>query len=342
VTRGRARAARLVLSLALACAPALEPGPPVLLAVNPSRASAGAAVRVEISGRDLDAQVKADFNDVDRRGLDAAFSAWLEPSEAGSAVALQDVALKDRRTLLATVPAGVAAGTYRLVVVDPAGRAGALERAYHVVPAAGDVARFEVILGRAPTVNIPLDVTVTALDAGGAVVEAFDGTVTLSDSAGTLAPRPHGPFVRGRASGRVALPTLVAADTLTVSDAAGRTGASSPFDVVAGPPAALVFTSAPAIAAAGACSPRVDLALRDATGAAAVAGAPVAVELQGSPADVVFYADAACTTPLASVAIPAGRGAGAFWFLAASAGEVSVRAVAAGLPSVIQLEAVTR
>lgn len=339
--RPRARAAELVLALALACAPAAEPGAPLVLAVNPARASAGAAVRVEISGHALDPKVKADFNGGHGSGLDVGFSVWLEPSGAGSAVALQDVALTDRRTLLATVPAGVAAGTYRLVVVDPAGRAGALERAYHVVPAAGDVARFEVILGHAPTANIPLEVTVTALDAGGAVVEAFDGTVTLSDSAATLAPRAHGPFVRGRASGRVALPALVAADTLTVSDGAGRTGASSPFDVVAGPPAALVFASAPAVVAAGACSPRVDLALRDAYGHPTVAEADVAVELESAPPGLPLFSDAACTRPVTALTLAAGSGASGFHLRAGTAGAVTVRALPASLPSVSQLETVT-
>lgn len=334
------RAAGLVV-LALACTRAREPGAPAPLAVAPSRATAEVPVRIEISGRDLVAGVKADFGG-GGAGLDAGFSAWLEPSGAGTAIPLTAVALTDRRTILATVPPGLAAGTYRLVVADPKGRTGALEHAYRVVSSAAAVARFEVTLAeRRPKPKIPFAVVVTAVDAGGGVVEGYEGTVTLSDTAGALAPRKHGPLVRGRGRGKVALSRVVAGDRLTASDGAGHTGTSAGFSVEGGPPMALVFASDPVTVAAGDCSPRVDLALRDGAGAAAVAPAALPVALQSAPPGLATFTDARCTAAAASLTIPAGEGEAAFWFRAASAGAVTVRAVPAALPNAVQRQTVT-
>lgn len=338
---GRRVAALVLAALALRCARSREPGAPAPLAVTPSSAFSDAPVRVEIAGRDLDAKAKVDFNG-GRSGLDTGYRAWFEPSGAGSAVALGDVALTGRRTLLATVPAGVPAGLYRLVVSAPDGRAGALEHAYRVVSSAAAVARFEVTLGeRRPKPKIPFAVVVTAVDAAGVVVEGYDGTVTLSDTAGALAPRKHGPLVRGRGRGKVALSREVAADRLTASDDAGHTGTSAGFSVEGGPPMALVFASDPVRVAAGDCSPRVDLALRDGTGADAVAPAAIPVALQSAPPGLATFSDARCTAPAASLTIPAGEGAAAFWFRAASAGAVTVRAVPAALPNAVQRQTVT-
>lgn len=338
MTGRRVQTAALV-ALALACTRERAPGAPVPLAVNPPRATAAAAVRIEISGRDLDAEVTADFGG--GGAVDAGFSARLEPDGPGPAVALPDVALTPRRTLLATVPAGLAPGTYRLVVTDPAGRSGGLDRAYRVISSASSVARFDVALAGTPRAGVSFPVTVTALDTGGAVVEGFDGTVTLGDSGGLVPPRAHGPFVLGRATARVRVPVAVASDALTVSDGAGHGGRSAPFGVVAGPPMALVFAGPAVTAAAGACSPRIDLALRDALGAATVAGTPVVVQLQSAPPGLATFSDAGCTAPAATLTVPAGAGGASFWFRAASAGAPAIRAVAASLPSVVQAETVS-
>jgi hypothetical protein len=248
------------------------------------------------------------------------------------------VVLTARRTLLGTVPAGLSTGTYRLVVADPAGRTGALERAYRVVSAA--VASFDVVLDSAPKASVPVPVTVIALDAGGAVVEGFTGSVTLADSAGALSSRSFGPFVLGHGRGSVAIPAL-ASDTLTVSDGAGHTGTSAAFDVTAGPPMVVAFASAAVTVAAGACSTRVDLALRDGSGAATVADTAVAVALQSAPPGLALYSDAGCTQPVTSLGIPAGAGGASFHFRAAAAGPVVVRALPAALPNAVQTETVT-
>jgi hypothetical protein len=337
----RLRAAMLVLALA-ACTRARQPGDPTPLAVNPSRGPAAAAVRIEISGRDLDARVRTDFSSsATAGGLDVGYAARLEPA-SGAAVPLADVRLTERHTLLATVPAGLARGSYRLVIVDPAGRSGALEHAYRVLSSAADLAAFDVaIVGTTPRAGVAFPVSVVARDGGGAVVDGFTGVVTVADTAGALAPVSAGPFVLGRWAGAVTVPDVVAADALTVVDGAAHSGISAPFDVVAGPPMALAFAGAPLAVAAGTCSPRVELALRDAFGHPTVAEADVAVQLQSAPPGLPLFADAGCTAPVTALTLPAGSGTRGFHLRAGTAGAVTVRAVAASLPSVSQVETVT-
>lgn len=340
MTRRRAPLlAGIALALAAGCTRPRAPGDPVPLAVNPSRAPADAPVQIEIAGRDLDAQVKTDFSAAgEGNGVDAGFAARLEPA-AGAAVPLDAVRLTGRRTLVATVPAGLARGSYRLVVTDPAGRSGALERAYRVVSSAASVARFVVAVLEAPRAGTAFGVGVSAVDAAGAVVDGFDGTVTLSDARGALAPVTAGPFVLGRWGGTLVIPDVVTGDTLVATDAAARAGTSASFDVVAGPPVALAFPAAVA-ATAGACSPTVAVALRDASGHAAAAEADLVVQLQSSPPGLPFFSDGGCTVPVATLTIPAGAGTAGFRFRAAAAGAVTLRAVPAAFPSAQQVVAV--
>jgi hypothetical protein len=332
----------LALTLALACTRARQPGDPTPLAVNPARATAAAAVQVEISGRDLDARVKTDLSagGAAQNGVDAGYAARLEPA-SGAPVSLADVRLTERHTLLATIPAGLAQGSYRLVIVDPAGRTGSLEHAYRVLSSAASVARFDVAaLGTTPRAGVAFPVSVVALDAGGAVVDGFDGAVTLSDTAGLLPPASAGPFVLGRWGGAVTIAGVASGDALVATDAAGHAGASAPFDVIAGPPVALVFPAAPLTVAPGACSPRVALALRDGQGIPAAAEADLVVQLQSAPPGLALFADAGCTTPAAALTIATGADAGGFHFLASAPGDVTVRAVPATLPSATQVETV--
>jgi hypothetical protein len=342
VTRARATTV-LALALAAACTRARHPGDPTPLAVNPSRGTAVEAVRIEISGRDLDARVKTDFTSAGggADGVDVGYSARLEPA-AGAAVPLTDVRLTERHTLLATVPPGLAQGSYRLVIVDPAGRTGVLERAYRVLSSAASVAGFDVtVVGTTPRAGVAFPVAIVARDAGGAVVDGFADAVTLTDTAGALPARSAGPFVLGRWSGGVTIPGLVAGDALVATDAAAHRGTSAAFDVVAGPPVAVAFAGAPLTVAAGACSARVELALRDAFGHPAVAEVDVAIRLQSAPPGLALHSDAGCTTPITSLTIPTGAGTAGLHLRASAPGDVTVRAVPAALPSVTQVETVT-
>jgi hypothetical protein len=331
----RARAAALALALAAGCTRARQPGDPTPLAVNPSRGTPAAAVRIEISGRDLDARVRTDFTSGSAAadGLDVGYAARLEPA-SGAAVPLADVWLTERHTLLATVPAGLPRGSYRLVIVDPGGRSGALEHAYRVVSSAADLAGFDVTLvGTTARAGVTFPVSIVARDAGGAVVDGFADAVTVTDTAGALAPVSAGPFVLGRWSGSVVFPGLVAGDALVARDAAGHSGTSAAFDVVAGPPVALAFAAAPSAVAAGTCSAAVGLLLRDASGHPAVAEQDVPVQLQSSPPGLPLYSDPGCTTPITSLTVPTGAGTAAFHLRPAQAGDVTLRALPGALPS---------
>jgi hypothetical protein len=338
------RALRLVLPLALlaGCARAPSSEGPVPLAIAPAQTTALLPEPVEVSGQGFEARVQTDFTGREASTLEAAFQVRLLPSGGGAAVALGQVALTPRKTLTAVVPAGLARGTYDLEVIDPAGRSGVLARAFRVVTSAENVANFKVDLLEPARAGVAFLVSLSALDAQGQVVDGFTGTATVTDLTGTVSPGSAGPFVLGRLQTRLTVTPVTAADTVTVTDALGRSGTSVPFAVTPGPPVALAFAGAPVSAAAGACSPPIALELRDAQGNAAPAAAAVAVELQSAPAgSLAFFADASCAAAASTVTIAAGSAQATFRFVGAAAGPVAVRAVPAGLPSVEQGETVT-
>lgn len=335
------RATLALLALALACSRAPRSDGPVPLSVSPARSDALGPVAVEISGRAFDAWVRSDFDGSTGDGLDGRFTAALEPAAGGAAVPLGDVALTERRTLRATVPAGIPLGTYRLSVTDPRGRTGALEHAFRVVTSTAGVAAFRVEVLEPPRAGIAFPVSLTAIDAQGVTVEGFEGDVTLADLTGTISPASAGPFALGRFQGFAVIPALATADRLTARDPSDRSGSSDPFDVVAGPPVALVFPDPPVTAAAGACSPRVNLELRDALGHPALAEADLAAQLQSAPPGLAFFSDAACGSPGASLSFAAGASRASFHFRGGAAGAVVVRAVPDSLPSEVQAELIS-
>lgn len=337
---GARLAGAVALSALLACSRAPAAGGPVPLAVVPGQGAAASAVAVEIEGRNLDAKVHTDF--VSTHGtVNARFSAALDPVAGGTAVALQDVALTPRHTLRATVPAGLPLGVYRLTLKDPRGRTGVLEQAYRVVTSAEAVATFRVDVLEPPRAGIPFAVALTAVDARVNAVDSFDGTVSLSDGNGTLSPVTAGPFAKGSVVVRVTIPGVVSGARITASDALGRGGTSAPFDVIAGPPAAIVFPQRAVLAPAGACSPAVAVELRDVLAHPSPAEADVTVQLQSAPPEVRFFSDAACASAVTSLAIPAGATGASFHFLASAAGAVTLRVVPPTLPSASQDETVS-
>ncbi len=296
---------------------------------------------MEVSGQGFEASVKTDFTGGGST-LQGTFQVRLLPSAGGAAVALAQVTLTPRKTLTAVVPAGIARGAYDVEVVDPAGRSGVLPRAFRVVTSAESVASFKVDLLEPARAGVPFLVSLSALDAQGQVVDGFAGDVTVSDVTGTVSPASAGPFVLGRLQTSLAVTPVTASDTISVTDALGRSGRSAPFAVTPGPPAVLVFASAPVSAAAGACSPPVSLELRDAQGNPAPAAAAVTVQLQSAPAgSLSFFGDASCAAAAPAVTVAAGASGTTFRYVGAAAGPVAVRAVPAGFPSAQQAEAVT-
>lgn len=296
---------------------------------------------VEIAGRDLDACTRSDFSSAQPGSVDVRFAAALEPAAGGAAIALQDVRLTDHGTLRATVPAGLPRGVYRLRVTDPRGRAGVLQQAYRVVTPADAATGLRVEILEAPRAGVGFAVALTAVDASGNLVDGFDATVALADHTGALAPASAGPFVLGRWQLRATIPGVATGDRITATGPGGITGTSDAFDVVPGPPQAVVFPQRSVTAAAGACSPALEIELRDVLGHPSPAEAAVTAQLQAAAQGVRFFSDASCTAEAGTVAIPVGASRAAFRFRAETPGLVTVRVLPATLPSASQDETVS-
>ena len=323
---------RALLLLAGACA-APGPGGPIPLSVTPAQGPAAAATPVEISGVGFDATVKTDYGDGSGSTIQATFAVRLLPWDGSPPVDLAPVAFTQRRTLTATVPAGLVPGRYDVQVTDPSGRSGALPDGFEVTSAAADVVGFRIAPIAAQRAGVPFAVSVEAVDAAGRVVSAFAGSVTVTDRTGTAVPAAAGPFALGRAQVQLAVAVPWPADRLTVDDGAGRAGASNDFDVGPGIPARIDFVG-PVSASVSACSPAFEVELRDVGGAPAPALSDVSVSLQsGPPGAVLPFSDAGCTVPAAAVVIPAGATRGVFRLLGGVAGSASLRAFPDLLPS---------
>jgi hypothetical protein len=329
------RALALLATLLLAACPRARPeAGPVPVAMTPSQGTGLAALPVAIVGDHFDASAQTDFGK-GSGALAATFQARLLPDAGGPAVPLDAVRLTADRRLEASVPAGIARGSYALEVTDPAGRVGTLAQAFRVYSAPENVTTFRVEPAEAAFGGVPFLVDLTAVDAGGAVVDGFVGQVTLSDLTGTLAPTTVGPFAGGRLQLRLTVGTLTAADRITATDALGHAGTSAAFRVDPGPAVAIAFAGGPTSVAASACSPLVTLELRDSAGNPSPAAAPVTVELQASPAGSLAFhtGGGGCTSPVTSVTISTGGATTTFRYTGPTPGAAVVRAAPAGLPS---------
>jgi hypothetical protein len=329
--RGRALALALA-ALAAGCGTKAG-APPRPTAIVPDRGAATAPVAIRIRGT-FGTQVSADFSGDGGDVVDARYQARL------GSTPLDDVALRQDGGLDATVPAGLAPGTYDLTVVDPDGRAGTLPQAYRVLaPGASTVAvaGFRVAAVGAQVAYAPFTVTVTAVDAEGAVVADYAGEARLSDRTGTVAPPSVGLFVDGSWTGTVEVRAAHASDVLTVAEAGGGTGASAPFPVAPAPVAAVRFATAAPAPQAGACTGPVTLALRDAFGQPTTAAAALALSVAAAPAaGFTLYGDGACTAALGAPTVAAGQGTVSVWFIATAAGALQLTASGAALGGDVQ------
>lgn len=324
------------LLLALAAAPACTAprGGPKPARVVPAQVDGVLAAAIEIQGSGFEALVTTDFGD-GSGALDAGFTASLAPSGGGAAVPLAGVIFTDRQTLRATVPAGLPHALYDLVVADAAGRSGFLAGALRVATPAGALAAFRVATLSAQRAGGSFTVAISAVDTGGSVVDGFEGTVTLSDATGTLAPRPSSAFVAGELRMPVVVEALAAADVLQVVDAAGHGGASSPFTVGPGLPVAVTFSATPL--SGGACLGPFTLEVLDRLGNAAPTEAELRAALETDPPGAAqLFLDAGCTLQAGgALVIASGASSGALWLRASEAGSLTLRARPDGLPSVL-------
>ena len=326
------------LLLALAAAPGCTAprGGPQPARVVPARVDGVLEAAIQIQGSGFEALVTTDFSD-GSGALDAGFTASLAPSGGGAAVPLTGVIFTDRLTLRATVPAGLPHALYDLVVADAAGRSGFLAGALRVVTPAGALAAFRIATLPAQRAGGSFTIAISAVDAGGSVVDGFEGTVTLSDATGTLAPLQSSAFVAGELRMPVVVEALAAADVLQVADATGHGGASPPFAIGPGLPVAVTFGATPLSGGAGACLGPFALEALDRLGNAAPVEADLRAALETDPPGATqLFLDAGCSVQAGGeLVVASGASSGALWLRASEAGRLAVRARPDGLPSAL-------
>ncbi len=319
------RAAGIVWALLAFGCPA-EDGGPRPRGVAPDHGTAGARTELLVSG-DLRPGIQADFVDEAASSLDPELRVQLVGSD-GQAIALEEVRLVEPGRLRAVVPAALRRGLYDLIVEDARGRRGRLAGAYRALAGSETVAAFRFTPLGPQRVGVPFAVTMTAVDAEGALVDGFEGSVELSDATGSLTPRRGGPFLRGTLQLTLAVGRTTSATALTATDEQGRTGRSAEFAVLPGVPILVGFASVPASVVSGECA-RFTLEARDSRGESVPVEQAVEVEVLGAPWPVGLFADETCSVPLQALRIePAGAPAVGH-FKASAAGDAGLRLVPA-------------
>ncbi len=332
----RASIALVLLALVACTKPAAGP---TITGISPDRGPADRDVAVTISGTGLAPMLITDFSRGSESTLDTTVTARLGDSP------LTAVKLNTDGTIAATVPAGLAPGSYDLTVVAPGGSPMTMAGAYRVLAAneLGDLVasyRFDPIAPQ--QVGNPFTVTITALDSTSTPIDGYSGEATLSDTTGTVVPLAIGPFAGGVWNGLVEVRSVTSADVLTVTDARSIKGSSNTFAVTAGNGTRLVFTTPPRSALAGACSSAVTVQRVDATSAPSPATAPIPLTLTASPASgFTLYSDATCATALTAPTIALGQTSATLFFRGTHAGSVQLAAAAPGHTTAVQLETVS-
>jgi hypothetical protein len=336
------RAALCLLLATLGCAEAVYP--PRLSSISPSEGANDVDVTVTIRGENLQPRIRTDFDRADQSGWDRTFTAALIPVDTSlPEVPLSDVLLDQNRTLVGTIRAGAARGFYGLRVVDGFGREGFVPEVYRVVASPTKVASFKLEPIGPQRPGVPFTVQLSALDADGRVVDGFTAGVDVKDGTGALTPGRVEPFVLGRARAQLTVAAFSSANTVTATDAQGRTGSSNPFAVLPGLAVELVFLTAAQTLTPAQCSQKVELEARDTFGFPAKVEAMVESELSAAPPQgVTFFSDAACTQEISLMALAAGESRISFYFRAGSTpGLFVLRVVPLVLPSASQPQTVT-
>ena len=327
-----------VFALLLVGCPDPSGGPLTLLSVSPDNALEGSAIEIIITGDKLVPRAFTDFNDRTESRIEAVYAAQL------GTTSLRNVRLDAQGRLHALVPEGIPTGVYDLKVTDPYRREGVLAGAFKIVPFQETdslIAGYRIEKVEPQHVFSPFTLKVTAIDAQGADVKQFNGSVSLEDLTGSLVPKAAGAFAFGRWAGKVEVRSPHEADVITVRDAQGRTGVSNPFAVGTSSPAALRFSTPPRTAVADACSDRLTVDLRDGIGVVSAAERDVELTLTPTPAaGFALFADDSCTTPLVGPRIARGASRLSFRFKGTQVGSISLEAAAAGLISDTQVQQV--
>lgn len=104
--------------------------------------------------------------------------------------------------------------------------------AFNVVP--GALAQFAISTIASPqAAGLPFEITITAQDANENIVTGFNGTVSITPSAGSVSPTTSGAFINGVRTEQITPNSVLSDLNLTVSNG-GAQGNSNSFDVDAG------------------------------------------------------------------------------------------------------------
>ncbi|ACL66354.1 conserved hypothetical protein [Anaeromyxobacter dehalogenans 2CP-1] len=233
---------------ALSCSSGPDGESPRPASVEPASAPSALATRVTIRGDGFLARPSTRLSG-GGAAVDVRHRAWLGDVE------LEQVTWVDVHTLQATVPAGLAPGSRRLVVENALGRQGALEDAFEVVgadPAA--LALTAAIAVEPATVNVgqAISVTLTVLNGGHAtadltsVVPAHGGTATAT--CGSVTPAPE-PLAAGASATFRWTCTASTPGTMSLSATVGGTDATTgePVSATAASPASVLVQTPAAL-----------------------------------------------------------------------------------------------
>jgi hypothetical protein len=296
--------ASVVLVALTGCSTGGAPGEvaPTVYSLTPSITDAR-AIDLEIHGDGFFPIVATDFSRKGQSHLDATFAVSLAPADGGAPIALAGVERISAQLLRASVPAGLAKGGYDLVLTDPSGRETRLTSALQVVTSAESVAGFRFEAIGLQRLGVPFTVLLTAVDQSGQVVDGFDGTVTLTDSAGSVSVTSE-LFLLGRGRGEVTA-GVTGSWVLSAQDSLGHLSQSAAFEVRAGLPVRARILEAPSTVAAGGCGGPLRFRLDDAFGNPADLEGAVDVSLRALPEDALFFSDPGCTAVVAAVPVTA-------------------------------------
>ncbi|MFY3744683.1 IPT/TIG domain-containing protein [Anaeromyxobacter sp. Red801] len=307
--------AALAALAALSCSSGSDGEAPRPASVDPAAGPSAQATRVTIHGDGFLTRPSTKLSGGGAE-VDVRHRAWLGDTE------LEQVTWVDVRTLQATVPAGLAPGSKRLVVENALGRQGALDDAFEVTGAAPAALAASIAADR-DTANVgqAVSVTLTVLNGGHATANltsvVLDHGGTAAATCGSVTPAP-GALGTGASATFHWTCTASAPGTLSLSGTAGGTDATSgdPVSASSASPASVLIQTPAALDVALAVEGNPAEALIGQTLAISLtvqdtgqAGATVTrVEPTATPADAV-----ACGAPTPSPPQPvAGAGARAF------------------------------
>lgn len=134
--------------------------------------------------------------------------------------------------------------------------------------------------------------------------------------------------------------TLAGSVNVTAA-AASLSSASQAESIVAGPPAALAFTTPAQLVTAGACSAPVTVEVEDAFGNPAAVTSATPVNLSAAPpSGFTFSASSSCAGAVTAVNVPIGASSAVFYFRSTAAGAVTISGSSSPLTSASQSETI--